>query len=142
MALTSGLFTSVMPLGSDANTSTIGWGLIIFAIVGGVLWFSLYGALEKLIAFLVCGFSLSVVVALLLLIFSPNPEYPLTMADVRKGMTFSLGDPAERQVVNLAAGKEPGEGVVDVGPIEPVGLGLVGDLVLGRIVAWLPSKKG
>ncbi|MEC7556872.1 MAG: Nramp family divalent metal transporter [Planctomycetota bacterium] len=102
MAATAGLFTSVMPLGSDANTSTIGWGLIIFAIVGGVLWFSLYGALEKLIAFLVCGFSLSVVVALLLLIFSPNPKYPLTMADVTSGMTFSLGEPAQRGAILFA----------------------------------------
>ncbi len=102
MAATAGLFTSVMPLGDGGNTSTIGWGVIIFGIVGGVLWFSLYGALEKLIAFLVCGFSLSVVVALLLLIFSPNPEYPLTMGDVAKGMTFSLGDPAERGAVLFA----------------------------------------
>lgn len=102
MAATAGLFTSVMPLGNDANTSTIGWGLIIFAIVGGVLWFSVYGALEKLIAFLVCGFSLSVVVALLLLIFSPNPEYPLTMADVTSGMTFSLGEPAQRGAILFA----------------------------------------
>ncbi|GIT28434.1 MAG: hypothetical protein Ct9H300mP1_04800 [Planctomycetaceae bacterium] len=51
---------------------------------------------------LVCGFSLSVVIALLLLILKPNPEYPLSMADVAKGMTFSLGDPLERSAVLFA----------------------------------------
>ena len=102
MAATAGLFTSVMPISDDADTSTIIWGLGIFVLVGGILWFSLYGVLEKLIALLVCGFSLSVVIALLLLIVKPNPEYPLSMADVAKGMTFSLGDPLERSAVLFA----------------------------------------
>jgi len=102
MAATAGLFTSVMPIGGSEEISTISWGMIIFAVIGSVLWFSLYDALEKLIAFLVCGFSLSVVVALFLLIFSPNPAYPLTLADVASGMTFSLGDPAQRGAVAFA----------------------------------------
>ena len=102
MAATAGLFTSVMPISESENFSTIFWAVIIFGVIGTVLWFSLYDALEKLIAFLVCGFSLSVVVALLLLIFSPNPEYPLTLADVASGMTFSLGDPSQRGAVAFA----------------------------------------
>ena len=102
MAATAGLFTSVFPLAANENHSTIAWGVVIFAIVGGILWFSLYEALEKLIALLVCGFSLSVVIALLLLIFSPNPEYPLEFSDVLSGMTFSLGDPSERKLVLFA----------------------------------------
>jgi Mn2+/Fe2+ NRAMP family transporter len=102
MAATAGLFTSVMPIGGSEEVSTISWSMIIFAVIGSILWFSLYDALEKLIAVLVCGFSLSVVVALMLLIFSPNPAYPLTLADVASGMTFSLGDPAERAAVAFA----------------------------------------
>jgi Mn2+/Fe2+ NRAMP family transporter len=102
MAATAGLFTSVMPISESENFSTIFWAVVIFGVIGTVLWFSLYDALEKLIAFLVCGFSLSVVVALLLLIFSPNPEYPLTLADVVSGMTFSLGDPSQRGAVAFA----------------------------------------
>jgi len=102
MAATAGLFTSVMPIGGSEEVSTVSWSVIIFAVIGSILWFSLYDALEKLIAVLVCGFSLSVVVALMLLIFSPNPAYPLTLADVASGMTFSLGDPAERAAVAFA----------------------------------------
>ena len=102
MAATAGLFTSVIPIGGSEEVSTISWSVIIFAVIGSILWFSLYDALEKLIAVLVCGFSLSVVVALMLLIFSPNPAYPLTLADVASGMTFSLGDPAERAAVAFA----------------------------------------
>ena len=102
MAATAGLFTSVMPIGGSEEVSTVSWSVIIFAVIGSILWFSLYDALEKLIAVPVCGFSLSVVVALMLLIFSPNPAYPLTLADVASGMTFSLGDPAERAAVAFA----------------------------------------
>jgi len=124
MASTAGLFSSVFPLAtepvaaaapsswSEIDWSSIGmntidlstmlWGLVISAIVGGILWFSLYGVLEKLIAMLVCGFSLSVVVALFLLIFSPNPEYPLHFSDVMSGMTFSLGDVGMREAALFA----------------------------------------
>jgi manganese transport protein len=124
MAATAGLFTSIWPLTaapvetvtvsswSEINWSAIGistidwstmiWGLIISAIVGGTLWLSLYDALEKLIALLVCGFSLSVVIALFLLIFSPDPEYPLHFSDVLSGMTFSLGDTSMREAALFA----------------------------------------
>ena len=102
MAATAGLFTSVMPLGDNAAFSTTIWSFVIFGIVGGVLWFSLYAFLEKLIAILVCGFSLSVVIALVLLIVKPNPEYTLAFSDVMKGMTFSLGEIGSRQAVLFA----------------------------------------
>ena len=92
MAATAGLFTSLFPLVDNEVWSKNIWAVIITVVIALLLWRGIYGELEKLIALLVCGFSLSVVVALLLLIVDPNPDYPLQLTDVFSGMTFSLGE--------------------------------------------------
>ena len=105
MAATAGLFQSLFPLegllsleavvgsaDSAATASKNVWAIIIFAIIFVLLWRGIYGELEKLIAVLVCGFSLSVVVALVLLLVFPDPRYPITTSNFASGWTFSLGD--------------------------------------------------
>ncbi len=57
-----------------------------------MLWRGIYGELEKLIAILVCGFSFSVVVALMLLVVKPDERYPISLANVFLGCTMSLGE--------------------------------------------------
>ena len=92
MSATAGLLTSLLPLVDSAVWSRNIWAVIVTIVIALILWRGIYGELEKLIALLVCGFSLSVVVALLLLIVDPNPDYPLRLKDVFSGMTFSLGE--------------------------------------------------
>jgi len=64
------------------------WGFATFLVVATILWRGLYGELEKLVAFLVAGFSLSVVVALLLVQGTP---FRVSASEVLSGLTFSLG---------------------------------------------------
>ena len=98
LASTAGLLDSVFTLNgvvpgiSSAVASKNVWGFISFLIVFSILWKGVYGHIEKLIALLVCGFSLSVVVALVLLLLFPDPRYPISVASVASGWSFSLGE--------------------------------------------------
>jgi len=84
----AGLLQSVLPLLADnPETSKNIWAVISFVVVAGILWQGRYGVMEKLVALLVCGFSLSVVVALVLVVRSGL----VTMGDVTEGLKFSLG---------------------------------------------------
>jgi len=97
LGATAGLLQSVFPLNwlglSDdpERAQIIGkniWGVVTFLVVGAILWRGMYGELEKLVAFLVAGFSLSVVLALFLVQGTP---FRLSADDIFSGMTFSLG---------------------------------------------------
>ena len=98
LASTAGLLDSVFTLNGvipgigSAVASKNTWGFVSFVIVFAILWKGVYGHIEKLIALLVCGFSLSVVVALFLLLLFPDPRYPISLASVSSGWSFSLGD--------------------------------------------------
>ena len=101
LGTTAGLLQSVFPmdwlgLGEDPEGAQIVgkniWGFLAFLVVALILWRGFYGELEKLVALLVAGFSLSIVVAVFLLIVFPDPRYPLSFGDVLSGSTFSLGD--------------------------------------------------
>ena len=101
MAATAGLLQSVFPLTPDPVLTKNIWAAIIFVVIAAVLWRGLYGELEKLVAILVAGFSMSVVLALLLLVLFPNPEYPLHLSDILSGLKFSLGD-VDRELAAFA----------------------------------------
>ncbi len=101
LAATAGLLQSVWPMDwlglseDHEQAQIIGkniWGIVTFFVVSLMLWRGFYGELEKLVAILVAGFSLSIVVALLLLVLFPDPRYPLSGGDVLSGLTFSLGE--------------------------------------------------
>ena len=90
---TAGLFSSLLPLAEDSRHSTNIWAVITFVVVAVILWRGLYGELEKLVALLVGGFSLSVVVALFLL---QGTELRVSMSDVLSGMKGSFGSIDQR----------------------------------------------
>lgn len=107
LGATAGLLQSVFPLGwlglSDdpERTQIIGkniWAVVTFLVVGAILWRGIYGELEKLVAFLVAGFSLSVVLALFLVQGTP---FRLSVEDVSSGLTFSFGS-VDRQLAAFA----------------------------------------
>jgi len=74
------------------------WGVVTFLVVAAILWRGLYGELEKLVALLVAGFSLSVVLALFLVQGTP---FRLSAGDIFSGLTFSFGSVA-RQLAAFA----------------------------------------
>ena len=90
----AGLLHALMPLGSDATVSTDAWAVIVCVSTFVLLWHGLYSELEKLVALLVVGFSLSVVVALFLL---QGTSYRVTGEEVESGLRFSLGPHNPRQ---------------------------------------------
>ena len=63
--------------------------MIIFGLAFFLLWRGFYGELEKLVTFLVMGFSFSVVVGLVLI---QNTESCITIDEVVSGLKFSPGD--------------------------------------------------
>lgn len=101
LAAIAGLLGSVFPISDNPAVSRNVWAVVTFAVVSVLLWRGFYNELEKLVALLVAGFSLSVVVALLLLIVLPNPSYPVSRADILSGLTFSLG-PVDRRLAAFA----------------------------------------
>jgi len=107
LGATAGLLQSVFPLDwlglSDdrERAQIIGkniWAVVTFLVVGAILWRGVYGELEKLVAFLVAGFSLSVVLALFLVQGTP---FRLTAEDVFSGLNFSFGS-VDRQLAAFA----------------------------------------
>jgi len=74
----------------ESHAVSVGWWCVILAVVTqAVLWNGRYRELEALVAVLVIGFSLSVVVAVILLQSSPAA---ISAEDIRLGLSFSLGD--------------------------------------------------
>jgi Mn2+/Fe2+ NRAMP family transporter len=97
LGATAGLLQSVFPLdwlwwSDDPERTQIAgkniWAIITFLVVAALLWRGLYGELEKLVALLVTGFSLSVVLALFLVQGTP---FRISAGDIFSGLTFSLG---------------------------------------------------
>lgn len=94
---TAGLFSSLWPLKTGGvelglfqiklNSSQL-WAIVVYVLTAIVLWRGLYGELEKLVTFLVVGFSLSVLVALFLI---QGTDYALSFGDLADGLRFSLG---------------------------------------------------
>lgn len=84
----AGLFQSLWPLTENAEVSKNIWAGVTFLVVAVILWHGLYGELEKLVTFLVVGFSLSVVVALFLV---QGTSFRISGSEVLSGLTFSLG---------------------------------------------------
>jgi len=83
LGATAGLLHSLYPIANNPITSKNIWAVMTFLIAAAILWRSSYGELEKLVALLVAGFSLSVVVALFLV----KPS----ISNIASGLTFSLG---------------------------------------------------
>lgn len=86
---TGGVLHAAWPLFEDKNLSARVWGLAMVALTQLLLWRGIYDHLEKLVAILVAGFSLSVVAGLILLQGTP---YAIRWENVASGFTFSLGD--------------------------------------------------
>jgi len=83
----------------DPNTKRSAqiWVVVLAAVVIGILWRGIYEEMEKLITFLVIGFSVSVVVSVFLIQGTP---YAITADQVVSGVTFSLGE--HRQLAGFA----------------------------------------
>ena len=89
LGATSGLTHSIIPLSNSPEFSAQIWMAILAVIIFGILWRNVYLEMEKLITFLVLGFSISVVLGVLLI---QGTEFRFTTDDIISGMTFSLGD--------------------------------------------------
>jgi len=85
----AGLLHVIFPLASEPTTSKNIWAVVMFIVTTAVLWRGLYNELETLVSVLVCGFSFSVVVALVLVQGTP---YAIRWEEVASGLTFSLGE--------------------------------------------------
>ena len=94
----AGVLQRVMPLnqwlgnpeGFDEVRSVQVWGIVLVVAVGLLLGKGVYSRLEKLIVVLVIGFSLTVVVALVML---QGTDHRITGSDIATGLWFSLGEP-------------------------------------------------
>ncbi len=89
LGATAGLMDALMPLSANDRNSEIIWMVILSFVVLAILWRDVYLEMEKLVTFLVLGFSISVVVAMCLI---QRTEYQITGDQVMSGLTFSLGD--------------------------------------------------
>lgn len=87
----AGLLHSLLPIASDPMRSIDIWTVLVFLIVLGVLWRGVYDEMEKFIMVLVLGFSLSVVIGLVLI---QRTDYQITGEQVVSGLQLSLGGDA------------------------------------------------
>ena len=103
----AGLLHGVAPLASEvhASKSVRIWAVVVVVLTQLIVWKSLYGHLEKLVAVLVAVFSASVVIGLIVL---QGTEYRITSDDVFSGLTFSLGEKSPKlaayAVISLMGG--------------------------------------
>lgn len=81
-----GLMHDLWPLPSGHSPSI--WGTLGVLLAAIALWRGVYDHLEKLVALLVAGFSISVGVGVLLI---QGTEFRISAADVASGLNFSLG---------------------------------------------------
>ncbi|NQV28624.1 MAG: Nramp family divalent metal transporter [Rhodopirellula sp.] len=86
---TAGMLHSLLPLSVDVETSNTIWIWLLAVLTWGILWRGVYAEMEKLIMVLVLGFSVSVVIGMFLI---QGTEFHISMSDLAKGMTFSLGE--------------------------------------------------
>ena len=89
----AGLMHGVVPLPLEAGRSVQFWAVIVVLAVLLLLWKSLYGQLERLMVVLVVGFSVSVVLGLVML---QGTEYRIGGDEIFAGLTFSLGEKTPR----------------------------------------------
>ncbi len=89
LGATAGLLHALLPLGADATISAQIWMVILAIVILALLWRGVYQEMEKLITVLVLGFSVSVVMGLLLI---QGTEFAITRKELLSGLTFSLGD--------------------------------------------------
>ncbi len=85
----AGLMHSLWPLAASSTSSESLWAIIVFAATLLILWRGFYGELEKLVTFLVFGFSISVVASLLLI---QGSSLRITSEQLLSGVRFSLGE--------------------------------------------------
>jgi Mn2+/Fe2+ NRAMP family transporter len=98
----AGMLHGMVPLASGSPTRSVSiWAGILAVLAAALLWRGAYADVEKLISLLVAGFSVSIVVALLLLQMSP---YRVSAGAVASGLQFSLGeiDPAAAAVAVIS----------------------------------------
>jgi Mn2+/Fe2+ NRAMP family transporter len=84
-----GLMHGLWPLAEIRDTSVKIWAVLCTLLALALLWRGVYNHLEKMVAVLVAGFSLSVAVGLLLI---QGTDYRITGEELMSGLTFSLGD--------------------------------------------------
>jgi Mn2+/Fe2+ NRAMP family transporter len=84
----AGLLDTVAPWPWADHSVTL-WAVLVVLLTQALLWRGLYSQLEKLVTLLVGGFSLSVVVSLMLL---QSTDYRVNAAELAEGLSFSLGD--------------------------------------------------
>ena len=87
----AGLLHSLAPL--QAGWSVPLWSLVVVLTIQALLWKGLYRHLEKAMVTLVVGFSLSVLLGLVML---QGTAYALTTGEIFSGLTFSMGDQSPR----------------------------------------------
>ncbi len=101
----AGLIHGVVPLPLEASRSVQLWAVIVALSVLLLLWKSLYWQLERLMVVLVVGFSVSVVLGLVML---QGTEYRIGWDEIFAGLTFSLGEKTPRlaayAVISLMGG--------------------------------------
>ena len=96
---TGGMMHSLIPLSHDTDMSNQLWIWIIAFVTWGILWRGVYAEMEKLIMILVLGFSISVVVGVVLI---QGTGFRVSMSQVIDGFSFSLeGDGAAFAVISL-----------------------------------------
>lgn len=88
----AGMLHAILPLADAADTSRKLWGFLTLLLTQALLWRSLYGSLEKLVTVMVAGFSLSVVLGVVLI---QGTEHQIKLSEITSGFTFSLGDHPE-----------------------------------------------
>jgi manganese transport protein len=86
---TSGLFHSVLPLGSDKSLSITIWGIVIYAVTQFLLWKSVYRGFEIIVTSIVVAFSLAALVSLVLI---QSTNYRIESIDILGGLRFSFGE--------------------------------------------------
>lgn len=138
----AGLMHAVAPLMTDEAWSQGIWAVLLVLVTQILLWRSHYGQLEKLITVLVGGFSLSVVVSLVLL---QNSPHRVGAADIFSGLTFSLGDQpklAAYAVISLIGALGTTANELFMYPYWVMEKGYAGHLGPREAQGWLHRAKG
>ncbi len=85
----AGMLHGLLPIGPSDSASLRIWAIALLVLIQALLWKGVYGSLEKLVAFLVGGFSLSVVIGVALI---QGTEHRIETGELLSGLTFSLGE--------------------------------------------------
>ena len=134
---TAGLLRGLLPVGSITS-----WAVMVVLLTQLLLWKGLYENLEKLVVVLVAGFSVVVVVGLILL---QGSEYQLGARDVFSGLTFSLGERprlAAYAVISLMGGLGVDGASLIVYPHWVLEKGYARHVGPGDSVGWLDRARG